>query len=272
MTESRTYAQRHKLAVDHFAQLHASGDGEVGVAEFRETLGAFGDMVAPYLGADIWARPGLVRRDRCLIIIAMLASLGLTSAVTAFSRMGLRDGLTRAEIEEALIQVGGYAGMPFGNLALRAAAQHFDTLPDTDPREPAAQKSDGQRRADAVDVLRTLTDGRAASDPEQARAGMVETLGGVGELAYDFAFGELWSRDELSRRDRSLVVVVILAVLSKEQELVFHVPAALNHGVTRDEIEEVMVTLAGYGGFPRAVEGMRAARSAFARIDERESS
>ena len=99
---------------------------------------------------------------------------------------------------------------------------------------------------------------------------MVETLGGVGELAYDFAFGELWSRDELSRRDRSLVVLAILAALSKEQELAFHVPAALNHGLTRIEIEEIMVTLAGYGGFPRAVEGMRAARAAFAKIDERE--
>lgn len=253
------------------AQHHASGDGEVGVAEFRETLGAFGDMAAPYFGADIWARPGLSRRDRSLISIAMLAALSLTQ-VTGFARMGHRDGLTRAEIEEALLQVGAYAGMPFGNLATRAAAQYFDTLPDADPRQPAAQKSDDERRADAVDVLRTLTDGRAASDPEQARAGMVDTLGGVGELAYDFAFGELWSRDELSRRDRSLVVVAILAALSKEQELVFHVPGALNHGVTREEIEEVMVTLTGYGGFPRAVEGMRAARAAFQRIDERESS
>jgi 4-carboxymuconolactone decarboxylase len=46
-----------------------------------------------------------------------------------------------------------------------------------------------------------------------------------------------------------------------------HVPGALNHGVTREEVEEVMVQLTVYGGFPRAVEGIRAARRAFERID-----
>ena len=230
------------------------------------------DLAAPYFGADIWARPGVDRRDRSLISIAMLAALGLPQTATAFARMGHRDGLTRAEIEEALLQVGAYAGMPFGNLATQAAAKYFDTLDDADPRQPAAEKSDDQRRADAVDVLGTLFAGRTSSDPEEARAAMVEAIGGVGELAYDFAFGELWSRDEFSRRDRSLVVVAILAALSKEQELAIRVPGALNHGVTRDEIEEVMVTLCGYGGFPRAVEGMRAARAAFQRIDERNQS
>jgi 4-carboxymuconolactone decarboxylase len=47
------------------------------------------------------------------------------------------------------------------------------------------------------------------------------------------------------------------------------VPAGLNHGLTRAEIEEIMVHLGLYAGFPRAVDGVRAARAAFAKIDER---
>ena len=270
MTSTRTHQQRRALAIDHFNKLAPEADGETMIAAFAESHGAFGDLATDYFGSDIWGRPGLSERDRHLASIAMLGALDLSSFLPGFLRAGLRRGLTRAEMEEALIQVGGYAGMPFGNKALVVSSRFFADVEGADARQPAALKSDDQRRADAVDVLRTLTNGRANSDPEAARAAMVETLGGVGELAYDFAFGELWSRDELSRRDRSLVVVAILAALSKEQELAFHVPAALNHGLTRIEIEEIMVTLAGYGGFPRAVEGMRAARAAFAKIDERE--
>ena len=46
-------------------------------------------------------------------------------------------------------------------------------------------------------------------------------------------------------------------------------PAGLNHGLTRTEIEEVMVQLTIYAGFPKAVDGMRAARAAFEKIDAR---
>jgi 4-carboxymuconolactone decarboxylase len=63
------------------------------------------------------------------------------------------------------------------------------------------------------------------------------------------------------------VTVAILAILARADELAVHVPGALNHGVTREEIEEVMVQLTVYGGFPRAVEGMRAARRAFGAAD-----
>lgn len=267
--EQRTQAERRAIAMKHFEKLMPDNT-EAAVAGFVERYGALGSFGVDYLGGDIWGRPGMSERDRNLISVAIFATLGLSSFLPAFLGAGLRRGLTRVEMEEALLQVAGYAGFPFGNLALTVAAEFFDTIEGVPAREPAAPKSDDQRRADALDVMRTLTAGRAAADPETARAGMAEALGGVGELAYDFAFGELWSRDQLSRRDRSLVVVSILAALSKEQELAFHVPGALNHGVTREEIEEVMVTLCGYGGFPRAVEGMRAARAAFARIDERD--
>ena len=92
-------------------------------------------------------------------------------------------------------------------------------------------------------------------------------IGGVGEWAMKWAFGEIWARPQLSRRDRSLVVIAILTALGQEQELAFHVPGGLNHGLTREEIEEIMTHLCLYAGFPRAVDGMRAARRAFAQLD-----
>ena len=170
------------------------------------------------------------------------------------------------------MQVAGYAGYPMAMQASRIVDEVFNSIDHVDrqpERDEAKAADDPARWAAATDVLRTLFAGRTPTDPAQARANIVESLGGVGELAFDWGFGELWSRTELSRRDRSLVTVAILAILARAEELAIHVPGALNHGISREEVEEVMVQLTVYGGFPRAVEGMRAARAAFARIDGR---
>ena len=90
--------------------------------------------------------------------------------------------------------------------------------------------------------------GRNASDPAADREAIVDALGGVGEMAFDFAFGELWPREALSRRDRSLATVAILAFSHCPAELRIHLRVALNHGCTRDELLEVMVQLTGYAG------------------------
>jgi alkylhydroperoxidase/carboxymuconolactone decarboxylase family protein YurZ len=105
-------------------------------------------------------------------------------------------------------------------------------------------------------------------EPERIARSMQRRLGALGSFAFD-AVGNLWARPQLSRRDRSLAVIAILGALGQENELAVHVPGGLNHGLTRTEIEEIMVHLSMYAGFPKAVDGMRAVRAAFAKIDER---
>ena len=234
--------------------------------------GALGTFAVDHVLGNLWSRPQLSRRDRSLIVVTFLATIGSTEELRSHVRGALNHGLKRSEVEEVVLQVAGYAGYPMAMQASRIVDGVFNEIDKVD-RQPergeAKAKDDPARWADATDVLRTLFAGRTPSDPGKARANIVESLGGVGELAFDWGFGELWARTELSRRDRSLVTVAILAILARAEELAIHVPGALNHGVTRQEVEEVMVQLTVYGGFPRAVEGMRAARAAFARIDGR---
>ena len=82
-------------------------------------------------------------------------------------------------------------------------------------------------------------------------------MGDFAGPTFRFAFGEVWTRPQLSRRDRSMVVVTTLATQDKPRELSFHLQVALNHGVTLKELHEIMHTLVGYVGFPTAVEGYR---------------
>ena len=274
MTTSRSYEDRHRDAHEVFLRMQGGQvDADRAGLSMQRSLGALGSFAVDYVMGDLWSRPHLAPRDRSLIVIAVLASMGSVDELAAHVRIGLNHGLTREEVDEVVLQVAAYAGYPPAMAASRVVERTYcaiDGIERQPPRAAAAEKGDEERRADATDVLRTLTAGRAASDPAQAMAAIVEQLGDVGQLAFDWAFGEVWARPQLARRDRSLVVVAILTWLGNDRELAFHIPAALNHGLSRDEVREVMVQMCVYAGFPRAVEGMRAANEAFAAVDARD--
>jgi 4-carboxymuconolactone decarboxylase len=73
------------------------------------------------------------------------------------------------------------------------------------------------------------------------------------------AFGTIWSRPGLPLRDRSLVTVAQLAALGRTEELRAHLAGALNVGLTRDELIEVLMHTAVYAGVPAANEALRTA-------------
>ncbi|HCY14690.1 MAG: 4-carboxymuconolactone decarboxylase [Curvibacter sp. GWA2_64_110] len=73
------------------------------------------------------------------------------------------------------------------------------------------------------------------------------------------AWGDVWQREGLDRKTRSLITVAMLTALGKQHELKGHVRGALNNGATVTEIQEVLLHASIYCGVPSAVEGFRAA-------------
>ena len=74
------------------------------------------------------------------------------------------------------------------------------------------------------------------------------------------AWNDVWNRPGLDRRSRSMINLAMLGALGRSQELATHVRGALTNGVTPEEIREVFFQLAGYAGFPAAVEAFRTAQ------------
>lgn len=268
MTESRSYEERHALAADTFGVFVPDVDPERVAGSLSRRLGALGTYAFDVVG-EMWARPELPRRDRSLIVVSTLAAQARDEELELHTGVALRNGVTRIELEEIVVTVAAYAGFPAAMAASRRvdaglrAAEGVEALSD---RTPASAKSDADRDRDAADVYKVVSGGRGGGSPEDDLAFLTQRLGGVGELAYRWAFGEIWARAELSRRDRSLVVIAILTALGTTNELAVHVPAGLGHGLTREEIEAAITHLALYAGFPHAVEAMLAAREAFARV------
>jgi 4-carboxymuconolactone decarboxylase len=85
----------------------------------------------------------------------------------------------------------------------------------------------------------------------------------LAELTGRVLFGEVWERPQLSKRDRSLITCAVLTAMHRPDQLRFHVQLALQNGVTREEIGELITHLAFYSGWPASVSAAQIAEEVF---------
>ncbi len=83
----------------------------------------------------------------------------------------------------------------------------------------------------------------------------------LAQISAEVLMGDVWNRPGLSLRNRSLVTVAALVALGRDDQLASHLERALDHGVTPDEIGEVVTHLAFYCGWPAAVTAASLAKS-----------
>ena len=103
---------------------------------------------------------------------------------------------------------------------------------------------------------------------------VVESLSDIapdfGRLVIEFPFGDIYSRPGLDLRAREIATVAALTAMGNAApQLKVHIQAALNVGVTRTEVIEIIMQMAVYAGFPAALNGITAAREVFAADDEK---
>jgi 4-carboxymuconolactone decarboxylase len=85
-------------------------------------------------------------------------------------------------------------------------------------------------------------------------------------LLTEAAWGHVWSRPTISRRERSMITLALLAALGQWDELALHVRATANTGASADDIREVMLHVAIYAGIPAANHAMKVVRKTLAEM------
>jgi 4-carboxymuconolactone decarboxylase len=83
----------------------------------------FQDLLTRYAWGEVWARPGLDRRTRSCITVAMLVALGQYEELRLHLRAALNNGVLADELKEILLQTAVYCGIPAANTAFRVAAE-----------------------------------------------------------------------------------------------------------------------------------------------------
>ncbi len=102
-----------------------------------------------------------------------------------------------------------------------------------------------------------------ADEPTAASKPFGDIAPALADYTERVLFGEVWDRPGLSKRDRSLITVATLIALYRTNELPFHLQRALDNGVSRDELIEVITHLAFYAGWPTANTAVTIAKRVF---------
>ena len=111
--------RREVLGADYVDRTTASAD------PFTRVLY---DFATEWCWGAVWTRPGLTRKTRSLLNLAMLTALNRPHEIKLHVRGALNNGVTREEIAEVFLQAGVYAGVPAAVDAFRAAKEVFDSL------------------------------------------------------------------------------------------------------------------------------------------------
>jgi 4-carboxymuconolactone decarboxylase len=128
------------------------GDGHVErslarASDFSRPMQAF---VTEHCWGAIWSRPGLARRDRSLVNIGILTALNRSHELRVHVRGAIRNGCTREEIQEVLLQTAIYCGVPAAMEAFRAAESVLEEIEREEPSGDGAAPADAPVRGTAA--------------------------------------------------------------------------------------------------------------------------
>lgn len=210
-------------------------------------LGHFTDAV---LFGEVWERDALSPRDRSLVTVAALVSMGRIAQIGNHVRRGLGNGLKPGEIGELITHLAFYTGWPNAMSAVSEVKAVFDERGIPPVEESSAARIVLEVQAEAA---------RAAT----VNAAVGPTAPALADLTNRVLFGVLWQRPDLSARDRSLVTVAALIAIGQPEQLSFHANRAMDNGLTQQEASEVLAHIAFYAGWPRAMSAVGALKTIF---------
>jgi 4-carboxymuconolactone decarboxylase len=232
------------------------------INSLAETSVDLSRFTVEYPYGDVLSRPGLDLPLRQLCTISMLLADGSAQPQLKFHMAGFLNagGEPKALIELMFISVALLGFPPTVNAIGLIRAVFAERKLAFEPIEPSA--GDGStRRQTGLETLDRLSggdvqayfDGFAAGSPDLAR------------LSIEFAFGEMLARDGLDQKAKLFAIISMLAAGgNRAAALRLHLAGALAHGVTREEIIEVLIQLSVYRGFPAALNAFAVAKDIFA--------
>lgn len=214
------------------------------------------DLTISFAYGQVYSRPGLDLRQRQLVTVAALASMGGAEPQLKFHIAGaLNAGGSPAEIVELMTHLAVYAGFPAALNGVFAAKAVFGEKGIVAGATRAAPRT--SRYDDGLARLREI-DGAAG---EHVIDSLRDIAPDLGRFIIEFGFGDIYTRPGLDLLSRELATVAALATTgSATPQLKVHMHGLLNVGGTREQLVEVITQIAVYAGFPRAINAALAAK------------
>ena len=128
MDEKKRHEEGMKMRRTVLGDVHV----DRAIATQNDFTAEFQDLITRYAWGEIWTRPGLDPKTRSLLTISMMVALNRSEELQLHLKAALKNGITRAEIKEVLLQAAIYCGVPAANHAFHLAEQVFSAVPSQD--------------------------------------------------------------------------------------------------------------------------------------------
>ena len=205
----------------------------------------------PLMG-DLWNRPGLSRRDRCIVTLATLIARNQTAEMPYYLDLALDNGVKPRELSEIITHLAFYSG--WGN-AVSAVAVAKDVF--------ARRKIGADQLPQASPPPLPLNEAAEADRATRVAQQFTAVAPGVVQYTTDVLFRDLWLRPDLAPRDRSLVTVSSLIASGQVAQVTYHLNRAMDNGLTRDQAGEALTHLAFYAGWPNVFSALPVVKDVF---------
>jgi len=200
----------------------------------------------------LWKRPEMSSRDRCIVTVAALIARVQTIEMPFHFALALDNGVKPSELSEIITHLAFYSGWANAMSAIAVAKDVFHEREIGIDQLPPAK-----------DTLMPLDEVAEAQRATQVSTNFGQVSPGLVQNTSDLLFRDLWLRPALVPRDRSLVTVSALIASGQVAQITYHLNRAMDNGLTRAEVSEVVAHIAFYAGWPNAFSALPVVKEVF---------
>lgn len=257
-------SERYQLGWEKLKEI----DGEAGekvINSLKDISPDLGKFIIEYSFGDIYSRSDLDLKSKEIAVVAALTAMGNAQPQLKVHINGaLNTGSSINEVKEVILQMSVYSGFPSCINAMNVLKEVLEErqshgLKDDIGNTPTANQTErlelGKEELSQLDSFQVqrLRDAYDDFSPELVK------------FTLEYGYGDVFSRDNLSKKHRQIATIAALAALGTAQpQLKFHINAGLNIGVTEQEVKEIMLLMTIYAGFPSAINGTSALKEVIA--------
>ena len=235
-------------------------DGEAGekvINGLKDISPDLGIFIIEYAFGDIYTREGLDLKSKEIAVVAALTAMGTAQPQLKVHINGaLNTGSTINEVKEVILQMSVYSGFPSSINGMNALK---DVL--NERQEHGIKDEIGKIATDTTQIDRLKLGEQELSKLDSLQVDRLKNAYNdfspdLVKLTLEFGYADIFSRDNLDPKYRQIATIAALTALGNAQpQLKFHINAGLNIGLTETEINEIMLLMSVYAGFPAAING-----------------
>ncbi|GHU78468.1 hypothetical protein FACS1894145_0460 [Bacteroidia bacterium] len=234
-------------------------DGEAGenVVNSLESISPdLARFIIEYSFGDVYNLNFLDNKTKEVVAVSSLIAQGAIPQLKVHLNGALNSGCSVNEVKEIILQMSVYAGFPKSINAMNAFKEVLQERLEkgiTDKKGTNLLIRDNPDRYKiGVEYLSFLN-----KEQEQILRDSYEEISPeLVRFTIEYGYGDIFSRENLDKKYRQVATIAALATLGNSQpQLKFHIKGALNIGINKEEIKEIMLLMTVYAGFPAAING-----------------